>query len=225
MSTVPRILCSVAVCLVAASFASAQAPQESPFNQSKGTRAVASVEGLEFAGVTTVGKKAMINLYDTQQRRSFWVATGATAGGVTVLRYDEAHNQVVVRHNGVEKTLALRSAAVAAAPATGAPVGAAALPAPQAPATALPPPPPVSQLSQARQEEEARMLVSDLLEIGMAQRRAYEEARRKAAAGQSTETSSTAGATPTATANAPIPVAPAPGQPAAPAPTGTPSGG
>ena len=36
---------------------------------------------------------------------------------------------------------------------------------------------------QARQETEARMLVSDLLEIGMAQRRAYEEAQRKAASG------------------------------------------
>ena len=36
---------------------------------------------------------------------------------------------------------------------------------------------------QQKQETEARMLVSDLLEIGMAQRRAYEEAQRKAAQG------------------------------------------
>ena len=33
-----------------------------------------------------------------------------------------------------------------------------------------------------KQEREARMLVSDLLEIGMQQRKAYEEAARKAAA-------------------------------------------
>jgi len=39
---------------------------------------------------------------------------------------------------------------------------------------------PAKPLSVARQEEEARMLVSDLLEIGMAQRKAYEEAQRKA---------------------------------------------
>ena len=38
-------------------------------------------------------------------------------------------------------------------------------------------------LTVARQEEEARMLVSDLLEIGMAQRKAYEEAQKKAASG------------------------------------------
>jgi hypothetical protein len=32
----------------------------------------------------------------------------------------------------------------------------------------------------AKQEREARMLVSDLLEIGMQQRKAYEEAQKKA---------------------------------------------
>jgi hypothetical protein len=47
-----------------------------------------------------------------------------------------------------------------------------------------PPPAPGSAAEiQTRQETEARMLVSDLLEIGMAQRRAYEEAQRKAADG------------------------------------------
>ena len=40
---------------------------------------------------------------------------------------------------------------------------------------------PVTPETRARQETEARMLVSDLLEIGMAQRKAYEEAQRRAA--------------------------------------------
>ena len=41
--------------------------------------------------------------------------------------------------------------------------------------------PPVSPAEQAvaKQEAEARNLVSDLLEIGMAQRKAYEEAQRR----------------------------------------------
>jgi hypothetical protein len=43
--------------------------------------------------------------------------------------------------------------------------------------------PPTPAEIQTRQETEARMLVSDLLEIGMAQRRAYEEAQRKASEG------------------------------------------
>jgi hypothetical protein len=40
----------------------------------------------------------------------------------------------------------------------------------------------------AKAETEARMLVSDLLEIGMAQRKAYEEAQRKAAEGKTEQT-------------------------------------
>jgi hypothetical protein len=72
-------------------------------------------------------------------------------------------------------------------PPPSSPVGpiAAALP---APAPAPTPSPVADQKPQTiqRQEEEARMLVSDLLEIGMAQRKAYEDAQKKAA-GQSTE--------------------------------------
>lgn len=48
---------------------------------------------------------------------------------------------------------------------------------PVAPTVPLPPP-----SSPAEAEREARMLVSDLLEIGMQQRKAYEEAQRKASA-------------------------------------------
>jgi hypothetical protein len=51
--------------------------------------------------------------------------------------------------------------------------------APAPPAT--PPAAPTVPLTIARQEEEARMLVSDLLEIGMAQRKAYEEKQRQLA--------------------------------------------
>jgi hypothetical protein len=55
---------------------------------------------------------------------------------------------------------------------------------PAPPVTAPPAPAPGSAAeTQVKQETEARMLVSDLLEIGMAQRRAYEEAQRKAAGG------------------------------------------
>ncbi len=75
---------------------------------------------------------------------------------------------------------------VASAPANTAPAAEASASAtPTAPVTtatpAATPGQPAAPLSIARQEEEARMLVSDLLEIGMAQRKAYEEKQRKAA--------------------------------------------
>jgi hypothetical protein len=54
-------------------------------------------------------------------------------------------------------------------------------------AQAAQPAPPATPEAQAqvKAETEARMLVSDLLEIGMAQRKAYEEAQRRAAEGNS----------------------------------------
>lgn len=69
------------------------------------------------------------------------------------------------------------------APAAAAPVADASasptLVSPTAPAAT--PETPAAPLSIARQEEEARMLVSDLLEIGMAQRKAYEDKQKQAA--------------------------------------------
>lgn len=58
------------------------------------------------------------------------------------------------------------------------------------------PPAPATPESQARQETEARMLVSDLLEIGMAQRKAYEEAHRRAAEGKQAPANQTPPANP-----------------------------
>lgn len=55
---------------------------------------------------------------------------------------------------------------------------------PQSTPQTPPPAPGTAAATQAKQETEARMLVSDLLEIGMAQRKAYEEAQRRAAAGE-----------------------------------------
>lgn len=65
-----------------------------------------------------------------------------------------------------------------------------------------PQPPPPAPGSVAHQEQEARMLVSDLLEIGMAQRKAYEEAQKKAAqsgSGSPPADSNTAATPPSAT--------------------------
>jgi len=62
-------------------------------------------------------------------------------------------------------------------------------------AAAAKPDAPAAPPTIAKQEEEARMLVSDLLEIGMAQRKAYEE-KQKAAASQQEGTAPPAQSTP-----------------------------
>ena len=179
-------------------------PKSSPFLPAGSpTAAEAANEVLEFAGVSSMGKKTQIVIYDKSTKKSRWIGVGETVDGIAVLNYDSRLEQTVVRSNGVQKVLTLRKGGGAAqtpAPVAALPVGFATPPAPAPasvpPAATLPPPPapvastpvampakpeaPPTPETQARQETEARMLVSDLLEIGMAQRKAYEEAQRKA---------------------------------------------
>ncbi|MGH7955740.1 MAG: hypothetical protein ACREH8_01855 [Opitutaceae bacterium] len=199
-------------------------PKESPFKLRGGPSApVASAnETIEFAGVSSIGKKTDLIFYDKTAKKSHWIAEGETKEGIAVIDYDERREEAVVKVNGVQKTLALRKAGSpggAARPVANVPSGfntplPAALPAhvtlpSQASGTSgssnvgsptldsgeptAPPAPPAGSPAeiQQKQETEARMLVSDLLEIGMAQRRAYEEAQRKAAEGNSQTTPAT----------------------------------
>lgn len=182
------VFIALAAALLVSSGRAGDAPKDSPFAQAgNASTAAAANDPLEFAGVSMVGKRTSINLYEKQTKRSFWVDVGATSSGVTVVKYDTVHDQVTIRRDGVEKTLPLRApSAVVNGPATPLPPPVPITPAPAlaAPAPTPATPTPTGSMSQARQEEEARMLVSDLLEIGIAQRHAYEEAQRKAAAGQ-----------------------------------------
>jgi hypothetical protein len=211
----------VSFALVAAAMAqeekdkSLSIPKESPFKQRGGpaVTVAAASETIDFAGVNAVGKRTDLRFYDKTTKKGYWIAEGETVEGINVLKYDARREQVVVKINGVEKTLTLRKGA--------GPLNAPAAVAPQhtgfnipaQPAAVVqkiqPPPPPsltpaveqpavpaplpvnkpeapATPETQQKQETEARMLVSDLLEIGMAQRKAYEEAQRKASEGATT---------------------------------------
>jgi hypothetical protein len=188
----------------------------------------AAGEVIEFAAVRTIGAHTEIDLYDTQGKKNHWIPLGGTVDGMTVVGYDARRDQVTATIGGVNKVLKLRQprgviagnaavnlpAAVSfAAPspssmpqiqppapaATAAPVAVPATDGTLAPgAPAATPAQPAAPLSVARQEEEARMLVSDLLEIGMAQRKAYEEKQKQAANPNATPagTETPTGATP-----------------------------
>lgn len=164
-------------------------------------------ETIEFAGVYTAGKRTDLIFLDKTAKKNHWIGIGETKEGIAVVSYDERREQAVVKMNGSEKVLQLRKGTgpvnkPAAVPplATGfnVPTPAPAvtpLPGPGDAVVKVQPPPPAVQPAnvpapapntpeaQQKQETEARMLVSDLLEIGMAQRKAYEEAQRKAAEG------------------------------------------
>jgi hypothetical protein len=228
---------AVTALLLGSASVSAQAPlpNNSPFLPG-GAAAPAHAPGetLELAGISVVGNRTDLIIQDKTTKKTSWVRLGATANGISALKYDPRTEQAVVRVNGAEKVLTLRKGTgplnapmppapvVVAAPApanAAAPVNGSVqiLPAPQPAgpgvptANAVPGAPPTPD-TVAKQETEARMLVSDLLEIGMAQRKAYEEAQRKMAAEQN------ATVQPGAPGQPPLPVPQAPADQTAPPP-------
>lgn len=198
-------------------------PKSSPFTPVTTAPASAATpaENYELAAITTVGKKTTVNIYDKAAKKGRWIAIGETTDGIKVLNFDAARERVVIQiGGGPDKILSLRrtTAVPTSVPANApwaAPVGVAPAPVPviSEPAIITPLPshpnapsaPPVPG-TVAHQEQEARMLVSDLLEIGMAQRKAYEDAQRKAAEAAASATPSVpvaAPAAPTAPTNQP----------------------
>ncbi len=170
--------------------ASGSLPEQSPFLPPPTTAAPAAIDatiGYHLSGMTVVGKDTLLSITREADKRSTWIPVGKTVGEVTVVRYDAALDRAVIRVAGREHTLAMRQATVVSAPASVSPL----IPAPSFSAAPLAPPsdpaaapapiamPPLSL--QEEKEMEARMLVTDLLEIGQRQRQAYAEAQRQAA--------------------------------------------
>ena len=155
-------------------------PKDSPFMPAPGTAAAvaAANETIELTGFSGTGQTTIVCVIDMQVKRSYWIPVGSTVEGIKVLSFDATRDQATVTVAGQQKTLRLRKATVAAA-GTAASFAAPA-PAPAAAPTQGVPQPPPAPGSIAQQETEARMLVSDLLEIGIQQRKAYEEAQKKA---------------------------------------------
>lgn len=163
----------------AAPLAPAQtALQDSPFMPGPGsvaTPGTAPGETLQLSGITVVGKKTYVSIYDVEKKHSRWLAVGDTVDGVEVVSCDVRYDKAVVRVGKELKTLTLRPPSIVATGAPALATGATAtdLALPTAPVVAASSGTPLTE--QAIQEREARMMVSDLLEIGQQQRKAYEE--------------------------------------------------
>lgn len=143
----------------------------------------------------------MISVTRVSDKRSLWIPLGQTVGDISAVSYDALNDQAVIRAGGQTLTITLRKAAikpgtnivhtvapppmpapVASAPATSPSGAGPGAPVPGADPSLPPQPPPPAPGTQAFKEQEARMLVTDLLEIGLEQRKAYEAAQREAAA-------------------------------------------
>lgn len=165
-------------------------PEQSPFLPPPTAAAPAAIDpaaGYHLSGMTVVGKDTLLSITREADKRSTWIPVGKTIGEITVVRYDAALDRAVIRVAGREHTLPMRQATVVSAPASVSPLiptptVSAALPAPGTDPAATPASVVMPPLSlQEEKEMEARMLVTDLLEIGQRQRQAYAEAQRQAA--------------------------------------------
>ncbi len=181
MFTLPRLpfLLLTGLTLGVASRAPAQtALQDSPFMPGTGSGIApetASGETLQLTGISVVGKKTFVSIYDVEKKHSRWLAVGDKVDGVEVISCDVKGDKAVVRvakelenvepAARVHRPVGTASAvAVSGQADLGLPTASVAVQSPSAPLT-----------EQAIQEREARMMVSDLLEIGQQQRKAYEE--------------------------------------------------
>lgn len=169
---------------------SAQTPiKDSPFlPPSTAGAPVAGSAQYELAGMSVAGKATLLSVTRVRDRKSFWVPVGQTVGDITAVSFDPKTDQATIRAEGQLLTISMRKSAVIHAPVSRQPVSNAnqvARPA-ALPPVAIPPPP---ANTQEEKETEARMLVTDLLEIGQEQRRAYEEAQRQAVAAKAAKAS------------------------------------
>lgn len=156
-------------------------PKESPFMPAPGANAAAAPvnETLELGGFSGTGQTTVVCITDIAAKRSHWIPVGSTTEGIKVLSFDAVQDQATITVGGQQKTLRMRKAKVAGSTNPGLTAASFAAPPAPAPTQGIPQPPPAPG-SVAQQETEARMLVSDLLEIGIQQRKAYEEAQKKA---------------------------------------------
>jgi hypothetical protein len=132
------------------------------------------------------GSDVNVCIFERQAKHSRWIPVGGIADGIHVISFDAAHDRAVVNIEGTIKELTMRTAKV---DSVGSSYLAVATPQ-RGPQPVQPVQPVISNSAAtpqkspevlAQEQREARMLVSDLLEIGVQQRKAYQEAKRKAA--------------------------------------------
>lgn len=137
----------------------------------------------ELAGASATSSGSAICLYNTTTKHSRWLNVGETDGDLQVLSYDPNSEQAIVRFDGRIHQMSLRATRTSVAGPTFAPSTLPAVPTGSSLAANQPlfdPSTAGKSAEQIKQERDARMLVSDLLEISIRQRKAYEEAQKRA---------------------------------------------
>jgi hypothetical protein len=176
-SPLHRCLAAVALALGLTGAVSAQevAPKESPFQPAP----------YQFTGVSLEDGSPRVCIFAAKDQRSRWIRVGATVDGIQVVHYDREQQRVMIAVDGSNRELALQRGVASAqvtGPAPDVSFSADPAAAPAASILATPTAPTASDAAKAATLRDDRMLVSDLLEIGMEQRQAYATAQKAQAA-------------------------------------------
>jgi hypothetical protein len=175
----------VALACVGSCFGQGSLVGNSPFAPSGSAAASgkAADQDYELAGSSSEGSNVTVCIFARQSKHSEWIPVGETSNGIHVVSFDSSRDRAVVIVSGQRKEISMRTEKVASLAPPGPPR--IDLSNPSSPLV------PVVNNPQAaaatgtpeQQQREARMLVSDLLEIGVQQRKAYQDAKTKAAQG------------------------------------------
>lgn len=68
----------------------------------------------ELKGFSSTGKKILVCVYDSQAKRSHWIAVDATVEGIKIVAFDAAKEEATITVGGQKKTLRMRKPSVAA---------------------------------------------------------------------------------------------------------------
>ncbi len=197
-----RLVATLVVCawLSGAGLGAEDAPSDNPFQRAgivsnpAASSGDADLDALQFSGLSSIGDQRSFNFTDQRTHKSFWVPMGGAENGVSIVSYDEQNEQVTVRRGRVQKPLSLRKAVLVAA------TSGSAMPPRAGPSFTVannpPPHPPGSGVDEIKNpktpaevkqaEYEARMLVSDLLDISMKAREEQRKLREARERGQGT---------------------------------------
>ena len=165
------IVCLFCLMLTASSLVA----QSSPFQRKPGPTNSATETAkelpFEFTGLVNMGANPLICVTELAEKRSYWIKVGQSSQGIAVKEFDQESRSIQIQHNGQSYLLKLAMPTFDSSklaqyqpPALSGPLPSAGI-APTVP------------LTNEEKATDARMLVSDLLEIGMIQRKAYETAK------------------------------------------------
>ena len=173
----------VIVGLIAAGFGATQGwAQDSPFMRKKEAvveEAADAPQEFEFNGIIKMGNQTRVCVTEIETKKTHWLEIGEVSNGIEAVSLHAEKHQLTIKQGGRTLTLSLKKPENAASRPTinylaSTPSGTGGIAASDAGiATRV-------AVTNEEKETEARFLVSDLLEIGMIQRKAYAEAKKKA---------------------------------------------